>query len=104
MNISNLHSSAITIESVLVEWVEFPASQKLDKLFLNGTEIWNISDNFSPSDIPSEGNWNGASRQILLGNTANFVLQFLDPLAAGDYSVSIVFNINCQVSGSFTAP
>lgn len=102
MNITSLQST--TIERVFIQWVKSSPSQKLSRLFLNGTEIWNISDNFSPSDIPSESNWNAASRLIPNGNTANFVLQFLEPLAPGDYSVSIVFNINCQVSGSYTAP
>lgn len=92
-----------TIERVFVQWVKSSPSQKLSRLFLNGAEIWNISDVEPPSDIPGEGNWNATSRQMPLG-TSRLVLQFQEPLEAGEYSVTIDLDIPCQVSGSFTVP
>lgn len=104
MNITSFHPGQVSIERVFTYWVKAPTSQKLDKLFLNGVAIWDISDPDSPSDIPSEGNWNGANRLIPSINSANFIVQLQEPLAAGNYSVSIVFDISCQVLGSFTVP
>ena len=105
MDINNSSGGPITIDRLFAYWVESPTSQKIDKLFLNGVEIWNISDTDSPSDIPTEGNWNGSNRTIPDATVGNFVIQFQDPLGSGNYEVHIVFDIiPCQVSGSITLP
>jgi hypothetical protein len=81
--------------------VKSPTSQKLDQLLLNGGNIWNISDNTTPSDIPTEGNWrSGANLTIPNGATQSFEMVFQDNLQASGYEVHIYFDIGCQVSGS----
>jgi hypothetical protein len=82
--------------------VELP-SQLLDQLFLNGVSIWNISDPDSPSDIPTEGNWNNADRTIS-GGAENFKMQFGIDLEPGVYNVHIGFDSGCRVTGSITIP
>lgn len=101
MNITNNSGGPITMERLFAYWVKSPASQKLDRLLLSGTLLWNTSDNDSPSDIPNEGNWiNGANRTILNAETRNFVLRFQNDLQATGYEVHVVFDIGCQVVGT----
>jgi hypothetical protein len=104
MNITNSSGIPISVEFLFAYWVESPSSQKLDRVFLDGVEIWNTSDPDSPSDIPNESNWNGASRIIPNGIVGNLVLRFQDPLQAGNYQVHVVFDIGCRVTGSLTIP
>ncbi|MDQ3004265.1 MAG: hypothetical protein M3R47_02605 [Chloroflexota bacterium] len=105
MDITNSNGAPITINSFHADWVKVAQSQKLSKLILGGTEIWNITDNTPPSDIPTEGNWNNASRTIS-GNGAvgNLIVQFQDPLEPGNYQLQITFDNGCQVTGSFIVP
>jgi hypothetical protein len=101
MNITNNSGGPITIERFFAYWVKTPASQKIDRLLLSGTLLWNTSDNDSPTDIPAESSWiNGASRTILAGETRLFVIRFQDDLQATGYEVHIVFDIGCQVVGT----
>ena len=101
MNITNNSGGPITINRLFAYWVKSPVSQKLDRVLLSGTLLWNTSDNDSPSDIPDEGNWiNGANRTILNAETRNFVLRFQDDLQPTGYEVYIVFDIGCQVVGT----
>jgi hypothetical protein len=101
MNITNNSGGPITVNRLFTHWVKSPTSQKLDKLFLNGVLVWNISDNDSPSDIPAEGSFvNGADLTILDAAAENLVIQFLDNLQPTGYEVHIVFDIGCQVSGT----
>jgi hypothetical protein len=101
MDITNNNGSAITITRFFAYWVKSPISQKIDKLFLNGAEIWNKSDPDSPSDIPTEGNWaGGANLTIPDAATENFVIQFPNALQATGYEVHIVFDVPCQVIGT----
>jgi hypothetical protein len=107
MNITNSTGVPVTIDSAHIEWQNLTPSQKLSKLFLGSTEIWNISANTSPSDIPADGNWNGASRSIAGDGTPQaFTAQFQDPLDLnpGNYQVRVTFDNSCQVSGSLTIP
>lgn len=98
MNITNNSVGTITISRFFAYWVKTPTSQKIDRLLLDGNELWNTSDSFPPSDIPNEGNWIGsADRTILLGATRNFVVRFQNDLLATGYEVHIVFDIGCQV-------
>ena len=99
-NITNGSGGAINIDRFFAYWAKSSASQKLDKLFLNSTEIWNKSDPDSPSDIPSEGAWNGTSRIIPDASSGNLVVQFQEPLQLTGYEVHVVFDSGCQVTGS----
>ena len=105
MDITNSNVAPIIIDSFHADWVKVSPSQKLSKLFLGGTEIWNIADNTPPSDIPTEGNWNSASRTISgNGTVGNLIIQFQDPLEPGNYQLQITFDNGCPVTGSFTVP
>lgn len=110
MSITNNSGTTITIDRLFAHWVQAPSSQKIDRLFLNGSPIWNTSDPNSPSDIPAEGggSWPGVAsdRAIPNANSGNFVIQFQFPLEPGNYEVHIVFNaLGCQVSsGPVTLP
>ncbi|HLO16446.1 MAG TPA: hypothetical protein VK206_16560, partial [Anaerolineales bacterium] len=109
MDITNNSGATVTIDSVHADWMNISPSQKLDKLLLDApNEIWNISDNTPPSDIPAnDGNWvNSADRTILNAVTRNFVLRFGDllNLNPGNYGVIITFNNSCQVSRSRSIP
>jgi hypothetical protein len=103
MNITNDSGGTVIINRIFAIWVKTPSSQKLDRMFLGNTSnvLWNTSDNFSPSDIPAEGNWiSGSDRTILHDETRNFVLRFQDDLQPTGYEVHIVFDIGCQVVGT----
>jgi len=101
MDITNSSGGAVTINRFFAYWVKLLTSQKLDKLFLDGNQVWNISDNTSPSDIPTEGNWMGsANLTIPDATTQNFVVQFQNDLQPTGYAVHIIFDIGCQVTGS----
>jgi len=98
MDITNNSGSAITINRFFANWVKTPTSQKLDRLILNGTPIWNTSDVNPPSDIPTEGNWiSGADRTIGVGATENFVIRFQNDLQPTGYEIHVFFNIGCQI-------
>lgn len=101
MDITNDSGGTVIINRFFAYWVKSPTSQKLDRLSLNGNLLWNTSDNDSPSDIPSEGNWiGGADRTILHAETLNFVARFQNDLQPTGYEVHIVFDIGCQVVGT----
>jgi hypothetical protein len=100
-NITNNNGSDITINQFFAYWIDSPIAQKLDRLFLNGISVWNISDNTSPSNIPTEGNWqNGANLTIPNGTSQSFVMDFQENLQPAGYEVHIYFDIGCQVSGN----
>lgn len=101
MTITNNSGGSIIINRLYATWVETPSSQKLDRVLLDGNQLWNRSDNFSPSDIPNESNWiASADRVILNAEIRNLVLRFLDDLQPAGYEVRIVFDIGCQVVGT----
>jgi hypothetical protein len=106
MVITNNSGGTITIDRFFAYWVKLPTSQKLDKLLLDGVEIWNRSDPDSPSDVPTEGGFVGGADRTILDTTArNLVIRFMNNLQSGNYEVHIVFNsIGCQVSGSVNIP
>lgn len=106
MVITNSSGGSISIDRVFAYWVKSPTSQKLDKLFIDGIEVWNRSDPDTPSDIPAEGGFMGGADLTILDSTSRtFVILFSNDLQPGDYEVHLVFNsIPCQVSGSITLP
>lgn len=98
MDFTNNSGSAITINRFFANWVKTPTSQKLDRLILNGTLIWNTSDVDTPTDIPAEGNWiSSADRTIGVGATENFVVRFQNDLQPTGYEIHVFFDIGCQV-------
>ena len=100
MDITNNSGSIIQITRFYAIWTKSPISQKIDKLFLNGAEIWNKSDPDSPSDFPTEGNWvGGAGPAIPDATLENFVIQFSNDLLQPT-EVHIVFDIGCQIVGT----
>lgn len=100
MDITNNSGSIIGITRFYAIWTKSPTSQKIDKLFLNGSEIWNKSDPDSPSDFPTEGNWvGGAGPAIPNAILENFVIQFSNDLLQPT-EVHIVFDIGCQIVGT----
>lgn len=100
-DITNNYGKDITINRFFATWVKSPKSQKLDKLFLDTELLWNTSDNDSPSDIPTEGNWkSGADRTIPNSATRNFVVQFQNDLQPTGYIMHVYFNVGCQVIGA----
>jgi hypothetical protein len=101
MDITNSSGGPITINRFFAYWVKTPSSQKLDKLFLDGNQVWNISDPTSPSDIPTEGNWmGGANLTIPDATTQNFVVRFQNDLQPAGYEIHLIFDIGCQVIGT----
>ena len=102
MDITNSSGGPVTIARLYANWDKTPISQKLDKLFLDGILIWNISDTTPPSDLPTEGGFvNGADLTVPHATTRNLLIQFQDPLQPFAYEVRIVFDIGCQVIGTF---
>jgi hypothetical protein len=99
MDINNI-GNLITITRVYVAWVETPPSQRLDKIIIDGIDVWDKSDPSAPSDIPAEGNWISGVDLTIPSGTTNFLLRFGDSLQANGYEVRIVFDIGCQVIGN----
>ena len=98
IDIANNHGADVTIDRFFAYWVELPNTQKLDRLILDGTVIWNTSDPDSPSDIPAEGSWRGGAN-LTIPNTSNLTLliEFPNALQATGYEIHIVFDIGCQI-------
>ncbi len=101
MAITNNSGGTIIINRFFAYWVKSPASQKLDRLILDGNIIWNTSDSNTPSDIPTEGNWRPGS-DLSISDTAvrNLIAQFQDNLQPTGYEIHIYFDIGCQVIGT----
>lgn len=100
MDISNISGGDININRFFSYWVDSPATQALDTLVLNSDLIWNQTDNNSPSDFPTEGNWrSGADLTIPNGTTRTFVVNFREILQSTGYEIHIFFDIGCQVIG-----
>ena len=101
MDITNSSGSSIVLNRFFAYWVKSPTSQKIEKLSLNGVDIWDRSDPDSPSDFPPEGNWvGGANLVIPVAPASNLLIQFADNLQPTGYEVHIVFDIGCQVVGT----
>ena len=99
--ITNNNAGPITISRFFADWLKSSPSQKIDRLLLNDNPIWNTSDNDTPTDIPTEGNWIGsADRTIPGGTTMSFVIRFQENPQSPGNQVYIVFDIGCQVSGT----
>lgn len=98
--ITNGSATPLTIQRLLVYWVKSPSSQKLDRLIFKGNTVWNISDPDSPSDIPSEGDWQNGADLTVPGNATpqTFILEFMDDLQPNGYEVYFVFDSGCQMS------
>jgi len=78
--------------------VKNTSSQKLANLTLNGNVVWNPSDNFPPSDVPTESNWvNGSILTIPDATAQDLLIQFQDNLDTTGNEIHIVFDIGCQV-------
>jgi hypothetical protein len=105
VDINNTSGIPVVIARFYAQWVESPPSQRLDQLLFQGVSIWDISDPNPPSDIPSEGDWNGLpqDRRIPAGAARTLQIQFGDSLQPGLYRVHIVFT-GCQVTQSITLP
>jgi hypothetical protein len=100
MDLTNSAGPA-TITRFYAIWQKSSPQQQLDKLFLDGLEIWNKSDPNSPSDIPDEGNFLASANLTLADPLPHtFAIQFLQDVQPGTYDVHIVFDNACQVSGT----
>jgi hypothetical protein len=100
-DITNSSGGPVTITRFFAYWIKTPTSQKLDRLFLDGNPVWNISDVSPPSDIPAEGNWMGGANLTIPDLTAqNFRVQFQENLQPTGYQIHIIFDIGCQVIGT----
>jgi len=96
--ITNSHGAPITINRFFALWVKNTSSQKLANLTLNGNVVWNPSDTFPPSDVPTESNWvNGSNLTIPDATTQDLLIQFQDNLDTTGNEIHIVFDIGCQV-------
>jgi len=102
MDITNSSGIDITIDRFFAYWIKSSPPQKIDRLVLNGTVIWNTSDPDSPSDIPTEGNFIASANRIIpMGSVGNFVVRFSNDLQLTDTTeVHIVFDTPCQVTGT----
>jgi hypothetical protein len=100
MDITN-NGGPATITRFYAIWVKSSSSQILDRLFLDGLEIWNKSDPDSPSDFPDEGTFVGSANLTIADPVPHpFAIQFLENVQPGTYNVHIVFDNACQVSGT----
>jgi len=102
MDITNNSGAPITITQFFSYWVDSPASQKIDELFLNGASIWNTSDPDSPTDFPSEGGGGFSGATIPDATTYTFDVIFSNNLQAPG-SMYVIFNTStpCQVTRSW---
>lgn len=100
MDITNNTLGTITLDRFFAFWVKDVQSQKIDRLLLDGIELWNTSDVNSPTDIPTESAWNGsADRTIAAGTVKTFIVRFQN-VPQSPTEVHLVFDIGCQVTGT----
>jgi hypothetical protein len=108
MNITNNSGSAITIDSIHIEWVKAPPSQLVSVITLSAANtLFNAADPDSPSDLPSELSWAGGADLSIPGSaTRPLVIEYSNTLQTGDYVVKIDFAapLNCYVQSSLTLP
>jgi hypothetical protein len=82
--------------------VKTSPSQQLNGLFLKGVLIWTIADRNTPTDIPTEGNWESGADLTIPGDGTpqSFVIQFQNPVRPPGYEIHLVFDTGCQVVGT----
>jgi hypothetical protein len=106
MNITNNSVSDTSIDSIHIEWVEFP-SQNVTQITLAGSVLFFASDPDEPSDLPSELPWaGGADLSLPAGTPKTLIIEYINNLQNGTYNVDVAFPapLNCQVHGSLTLP
>lgn len=100
MTITNSTGSTIRMDSLHVEWVDTPSSQRIDSIILDGVTLWSGNENNPPSDFPSEQSWSGsASDRDIDPGTVTLLIQFGDTVTAGN-TVEPTFDIGCSISSS----
>ncbi|HLC04641.1 MAG TPA: protein kinase [Anaerolineales bacterium] len=88
-----------TTITITVIWIDWPTqNDKLNKVRLAGSTIWDQSDDVPPSEIDS--NWKGASRQIPPGGSETLTFEFKKNAAATGYSVDVTLDNGCVVSAN----
>jgi len=104
--ITNNSGATVTLNSLVVNWIDEPENQRITAVSLVGP-IWAGINNNSPSTFgvaPYEFDDPLVNRQITDGSTATLVLNFEQaPLADGQYDLTATFD-GCTVSQSGTLP
>lgn len=78
-------------------WIDWPTqNEKLEKVKLAGSTIWDKGDDTPPSEINSD--WKGASRQIPPGASGTLRFEFKKNAETTGYSVSVTLDNGCVIS------
>jgi len=99
--ITNNSGATVTLNSLVVNWIDDPASQRINEVLLNGAQLWSGNSNNTPSNFTFTGTL--ADRQIASSGTKTLTLNFDETLAAGAYSLTATFD-GCTVSQSAIHP
>ena len=96
-NLANNSNVDIQITSIFVDWVDSPSNQKVDRIKLDGNEIFHQHLETPPSNITSGWNSN-ASRRILSANSAEILeIDFGTTLVQSGISMTVGFDLGCSV-------
>jgi hypothetical protein len=105
MMITNSSGGIIRMDSLYVEWIDTPASQKIVKVRLNGVDVFSGNANNAPTEWPVDHAWDGAAanRDIAIGATVELLVQFDVAFAAPppNYVIKPTFSIGCYLEESY---
>jgi hypothetical protein len=101
VNITNNSGGTITLNSLVVNWIDEPANQRIQDVTLNSASLWSGNNNTTPSLFEFTGPVE--DRQIANGNSATLTLTFALTLENGNYDLTATFD-SCTASQSGTLP
>jgi hypothetical protein len=104
VNLVNNTGGNISLETLHIEWVNAPASQRITDIYLATDNLWTGLENNPPSDFPADHAWGGGSRVIANTQNKDLRVVFNTTLDPGTYLVSAIFDINCRVEASLVVP
>jgi len=94
----NMASNDVQIVAIKIDWVDSPLNQKLDKIKLDGAEIWPGDAETPPTSISSGWHSDG-NRRILEGDNIEILeFDFGQNLVTSGISITVVFDLGCSIS------
>lgn len=102
ITITNGSGATVSLENLVVNWVELPMSQHLTSVSLDGNTLWTGSDPNSPTTFPSERAWTGTTsdREIADTTSEQLLITFDEDLQISGYSLQAIFSTYCQLQAS----
>lgn len=101
VGITNNSAETIVLETLSINWIDQPASQRIQSVALNAVQLWSGNDNNTPSFFTFSGPV--SDRQIPASATSTLTVGFNAVMSPGFYDLTASFG-NCYAYQSATLP